>query len=406
MSDKFEWVAGLYYLESTAAIADAYLFLAPDAVNALLTNATGQPLPPLPRTTLAGLPLLQNTPLTSDGVGLQFNGILGTESASAFVQGTWKFTDWLHLTLGGRYQEEDRFLIESNSNAGVPGGGTQRLFTFPLERSTSTNFSPKAVITTFPFDDTMVYLSWSKGFKSATYNIISIYLPGDYVEPEEVTLYELGMKSDFLNGQLRLNAAIFQTDIEELQTGFVSLLAGGAVTLENAGKARIRGAEFDAILTPFPNWNPGLAITANAAYLDSEYLSFTDGSGFRESDGVFDNNLDFTGNEIVRAPEFSGGASVVQSFAATANSEIELGVDYYYNSGFFYVPQNSVDEPAYSLLGARSSWLYAPWELRITAFATNLLDEEYRLARFQTDFGVNTTLAAPREYGLRISWQF
>ncbi|MGQ0700996.1 MAG: TonB-dependent receptor [Panacagrimonas sp.] len=410
LADQFEWVAGLYYLESTAAIADAYLFLAPNVVPALLTSAGGgEPLPPAVQTffdQLGDLPLLQNTPLSNEGIGLQFNGILGTKSRSAFVQGTWSFSDRLKLTLGGRYQKERRFLIQSDSNLGVPAGGTAPLLNFPLESSTSSNFSPKVVLTTFPLEDTMVYLSWSKGYKSATYNIISIYQAGDYVEPEEVTSYELGMKSDFFGGLLRLNAAVFQTEIKDLQTGFVSLLAGGAVTLENAGKARIRGAEFDAILTPFPEWNPGLAVTANGAYLDSEYLSFTDGSGFREEDGVFADNLDFTGNEIVRAPEFSGGASLVQTFSATSNSDIELGLDYYYNSGFFYVPQNTVDEPSYSLLGTRVSYFFSPWDLRVTAYMTNALDEEHRLARFQTDFGVNTTLAAPRQYGVRVAWEF
>src|SRR3546814_1592641 len=87
----------------------------------------------------------------------------------------------------------------------------------------------------------MIYASWSKGFKSATYNIVNIYEAPDYVKPEEVTQYELGFKSKWLGGDLRFNAAVFQITINDLQSGFVSLLAGGSVTLENAGQARIRG---------------------------------------------------------------------------------------------------------------------------------------------------------------------
>src|SRR3546814_16367357 len=101
----------------------------------------------------------------------------------------------------------------------------------------------------------MIYASWSKGFKSATYNIVNIYEAPDYVKPEEVTQYELGFKSKWLGGDLRFNAAVFQITINDLQSGFVSLLAGGAVTLENAGQARIRGAELDTTYVQFPMQN-------------------------------------------------------------------------------------------------------------------------------------------------------
>src|SRR3546814_1088565 len=87
---------------------------------------------------------------------------------------------------------------------------------------------------------------------------------------------------------------------------FVSLRAGGAVTLENAGQARIRGAEFDTTYVPFPMLNPGFVISANMGYLDAIYTDYRDGAGYDEKTGLFSNNIDFTGNDIVRTPKYSG----------------------------------------------------------------------------------------------------
>jgi iron complex outermembrane receptor protein len=407
-NEWFEWIAGLYYMESTVGYDPGHLFLAPNLVNGLLGNVLGLPssLSDPISTVLSALPL-DSTPLGSRGVVIDINGLLGTKSQSAFAQTTVHATNWLDVTLGGRYQEEERFLIKSESSLSQPdGGGNVDLFKFPLRGNTVTNFSPKVVLSSFPIDDVMIYLSWSKGFKSATYNLVSIYEEPDYVEPEEVTQYELGVKSEWLDGGLRFNAAIFQTTIDNLQSGFVSLLAGGAVTLENAGQARIEGAEFDATIVPFTNWNPGFVLNLNMGFLDAKYTDFSDGAGYDETTGLFTNNLDFTGNDIVRTPEMTGGVAITQAIALGDKQEIEVGVDYYYNSGFSYTPKNSVNEPDYTLINGRLSYFYIPLGLRLTVFGKNLENTKYHYSKFQTDFGVNQTLSAPRQYGVRFEMEY
>ena len=407
-SEDLEWIAGLYYLESEVGYDPAHLRVGPDLVGGILDNTLGLPpaLTGLVGGILDALPL-GSTPLGDDGLNLEFRGLLGTKSTSAFVQATWHTTDWLDLTVGGRYQTEERFLIKSQTGVLAPdGNSTIDVFEFPLESSDASNFSPKVVVSTYPMEDVMVYASWSKGYKSATYNVVNVYEAPDFVEPEEVTQYELGVKSEWMDGNFRINGAIFETTIDNLQSGFVSLLAGGAVTLENAGQAQIRGAEFDMTLVPFPEWNPGLVVTANGGYLDAIYTDYRDGAGYDEDTGLFSNNLDFTGNNIVRAPELTAGVNVIQTFAIGLDNELEVSVDAYYNSGFAYTPQNTIEEPSYMIVNGRLSYYYIPWRIRLTAFGQNLDNERYHYARFQTDFGVNQTLAAPRQYGLRLQWDY
>ena len=404
-ADRFRWVAGLYYLRSEVGYKPAQLYAGSDFLDSVLTKYAGLPNPPA----LVGLLdrlAVDNTPLGPDGLTLDFNGLLGTRSYSGFVHGTWSFSDQLDLTLGARYQREKRFLVAADTNVRTPNDGDVRVFSFALEGSRVNNVSPKAVLSYKPSDAAMTYVSWSRGFKSATYNIVNIYNPPDYVKPEEVTQYELGLKSDWLGGRLRINTAIFETTIRNLQSGFVSLLAGGAVTLENAGEARIRGAEFEATTIPFAIWNPGLVIGFNAAYLHGRYTDYDDGSGFQEGTGVFSGSLDFTGNAIARTPKWTGNLSVAQTLAVGEASELEVSVDTYYNSGFFFDANNVVEEGRYVLLGAGVSYLYRPWNLRVIAQGRNLLDERYHYSRFPTDFGVSNTLAAPRTYSLRLAWSY
>lgn len=409
-AEYFEWIAGLYYLESVVGYDPFYLQVAPDFVDGLLSGRFGLPgslVQPL-ESFLSRLGL-DATPLGNDGLVVVGRGVLGAESQSAFAQTTVHATDWLDVTLGGRYQEEERYLIKADTGVMTPGGnGTVRALRFPLESKSVSNFSPKVSLSLFPTtkSDMMIYASWSKGFKSATYNIVNIYEAPDYVQPEEVSQYELGLKSEWLEGDLRFNAAVFQITINNLQSGFVSLLAGGAVTLENAGEAQIKGAEFDLTYVPFSDWNPGFVVSANLGYLDAIYTDYRDGAGYNENTGLFSNNLDFTGNDIVRTPELSGGLVLSQSVPIGSRHEVEIAVDGYYNSGFNYTPQNTVKEPEYTLMNGRISYLYVPWNLRMTAFGKNLTDERYHFSKFQTDFGVNQTLAPPLQYGLRLEWNY
>jgi iron complex outermembrane recepter protein len=407
-SSWLQWVAGLYYLRSEGGYDPGYLSLAGSVFN--LEPVLGALPDPLRN-------LLGAAPLPTQ-LRFNFTGLIGAESYSGYAQATASPTHWLNVTLGGRYQEETRTLIRSD----VAIEGIERsLVSFAPRESTVSNFSPRVAIDIKPSDTLMLYASYSQGFKSATYNIINIYLPPDYIEPEEVTSYELGFKSDWLERSLRLNIALFESEIKNLQTGFVSLTSGGAINFENAGEARIRGIEFDATAIPFPQRNPGLLLTLGGSWLDAIYTDYRNGSGYDEDTGLsFRSDCgddpenpsgprcrDFSGNRIVRTPEFSGTASLSQTFELRSGS-VELGVDYYYNGGFFYLAQNSANslESSYRVVNARISYLHAPWNLRLTVFGENLLDERYRLAQFHTDFGRADTLAPPVIVGVRVNWDF
>ena len=406
-ADWLKWIGGLYYFEAEGGYNPVHLTVANSLIDfpgaELLNVNVIDRLPEQLRTRL--LQVLGPLPLPAQ-LGLELAGAVSTESYSAYAQATVTLTDWFDITLGGRYQSEERALIRSDVRLDNLAGEDTLLFGFAPRSDTSKNFSPRVSLDFRFIDDVLLYASYSQGFKSATYNIVNLYVPPDYIKPEEVTAYELGIKADFLGGALRINSAIFQNEIKELQASFVSLLAGGAVQFENAGEARIRGVELDATWLVMPELNPGLVLTAGGSYLDAVYTDFDDASGFNETTGVFSDGNDYTGNQIPRVPEYTYTVGVSQTMSVPGGP-LEIASDYAYNDGFFFLSQNGNSrESSYALLGARVSYLYEPWQLRLTIFGNNLTDEVYRVSQFFTDFGRLDSQAPPRTYGLRFNWAF
>jgi iron complex outermembrane receptor protein len=142
-------------------------------------------------------------------------------------------------------------------------------------------------------------------------------------------------------------------------------------------------------------------------YLDGKYTEYINGTGFNDTTGLFEQDNDYTGNDTVRTPEFSGNVGLNYNFDLGPGN-LELAADAYYNSGFFYTAQNkdSVAEKAYEIINARVSYLYAPWNVRLTAFGKNISNGKYHYVMFENDFSTWKTLAPPASYGVRLNWEF
>ena len=384
--DWLEWIVGAYYLNISEA-----------SFNPQLTPLSND-------TVLGSIPVIGDL---LNGLApqatLQLFGSLETKTYSIFGQATWLMTDTLSLTLGGRYQEEERTISRISSMPEID----QQVVPVKIccEPSTLTeeevNFSPKVTFDYRPSDDFLLYGTWAKGFKSGTFNLVNILFPSNYVKPEVVTSYEIGVKSDWFDSVLRLNAAVFRNEMENSQQQFISLISGGITQLENAGSLEIEGAEFEL------TWliTDQIAFNAGAAYLDGIYSDFTDASGYSPGTGTYTNNLDLTGNRTVRTPEWSGNASISYT-TSVPGGELEAVVDGYYNSGYFYDTQNEVSQPEYYLINARISYLHERSNIRITAFGKNLNDELYYYNRYQTDFGTLGTVASPMTSGVKLEWNY
>lgn len=409
MSDRFSWVVGAYYLESLGGYDPLFLNIAD---NALLTPIPGVGM-------LTGLldSLLPGTSnlLNSGGVTLASYGLLDTESASVFAEGTYTLFERLDLSLGLRYDEETRGINDSRVEISVADTPFIPFTNFDIEDATTERVSPR-VSAKWNFDQWQVYASYAIGYLSPTYNTVNFFEAPDFVEQEEDHAYEIGFKGQWFDGLLSAEGALFYTQRENIITAYTALTSGGAVNFFNAKEGEVKGAELSLQMQPMPNLNPGLAVVVSATYLDAVYTDFKDGRGFDEDTGLafgpgsllFLPARDYTGNRIVQSPEFTGTATLLQSVYLNNNNELEFAVDTYYNSGYFFTAQNTslMEQSSYQTFDARVSYFYHPWGLQLTAFGENLTDERYFASAVHLDFGPGRSLASPLHYGVRAKWTF
>lgn len=407
LSDRLSWIVGGYFFKGLDGYQDSVLRVAGTQLAPSLSVLGAS----LPIGLSDALGLAGSLPLSTGAFG--FSGLLDTKSISGFVQSTYKVADWMSLTLGARYQVEKRGIHESTSYARNTDG-TRTLFpgqnySCKTDRQwcdTTKAFSPKATIDFHVGDDTLLYLTWQKATKASTFNTINIYDAPEFVPSEKVSAYEAGVKTRMFDGLVTANASAFYYDLRNLQVQFVSLLSGGALTFESAPKSAVKGIEFDVLAQVLPDLMDDLVVTASAALLDAKYKDFTNANGFDPMTGVYSQNLDNSGNQIVRSPKFSGSASINKTFRIPLGA-IELGADYYRNSGFYFLAENqAIDrQPAYGLLGARATLAIDEWGLRISAFGQNLTGERYYRTRLHIDFGALDAPAPRAVFGGQIAWE-
>jgi len=409
--DWLKWIAGGYYFKGESGF---------DPILGIFGNINTDVIAPgLP---VGALPLLDRLAerLGAGPTKMAIYGTLLTDSYSFFAQSTATLTDWLDLTLGLRYQSETREIGKAENRLVDPQTGTEVPFLGPYDTATDSDgnevpgtdttkrLSPKVSLEMRPgWLDGLVYLSYQEATKSSTYNTTVVNEGPTYVRPETITAYELGLKTTLFDGLMSLEAATWYYDIDDLQVQFFALLNGGIVTFENAPKARTYGAEIGTTTQLFPEMVDDLVLLFGAAYIDAKYTDFPNASGFPEPDYVFSENVDVTGNDIVRSPAVSGNAALSKTWHF-GNGSIELTGDYYYNSGFYLEATNvsRTHQKAYDVMGARLSYFYEPWNLRLTAFGKNLTDTLYSQGGLPNDFGDAINYAPPLTYGLRINWEF
>jgi iron complex outermembrane receptor protein len=192
-----------------------------------------------------------------------------SKSQAIYAQVTWTppvLDDRLDLTVGARYTEDERDATKDYVR--MPN------YTGPVSLSEDfSKFNPAGTVSFRWTPDFMTYAKVATGYRAGGFSESSPdFLRG--FEPEEVTSYELGLKSDAFGGRLRTNLALFLADYKDMQIDLSPDANDLSLTdTYNAGDASVDGVELDvtwAILD-------GLTLTANYVHLHSD-IDFIDAS--------------------------------------------------------------------------------------------------------------------------------
>lgn len=319
---------------------------------------------------------------------INVDGSTDTDSYSAFAQATYPLTDTTNLTLGARYTIDQKNIHAAQNTA------------LARARQDSNkdwgNGSYRLALDHWLTDDIMVYASVNTGFKSGLYNLTSpLTAP---VDPEELLAYEIGAKSTLFD-RVRLNVASFYYDYTDIQT---TRIVATTSVLQNAAGAELYGLEADieAAVTD------RLQVRSGFSWMQTKYTSFPDAASNVPVNGIGQQRVaDVSGNDLPRAPEFTANFGI-EYRQPTSFGEIGVDTNYYYNGGFYWEPDNRLEQKAYHLLSAGVSWT-APSEIySLRLWINNALDEEYLAYVASASGGPDLgAAAAPRTYGITIDFR-
>ncbi|WP_068075636.1 TonB-dependent receptor [Novosphingobium lentum] len=200
-----------------------------------------------------------------------------TTSIGAYGQATYTpplLDDAIHLTAGGRYthdKKEGALDIVNGAAPILPVNGTNVVGPIPLNASWS-RFDPMVNLAIDASRDIHFYGKWSTGYKSGGANSRS--LSYQTFNPETVSMFEIGAKTEFWNRRARLNVAAYTGRYKDIQLDFSGLyedvINGVRVattrtttnTVNAPGTGRLKGIEAEFTLAPVT----GLTLTASYAY--------------------------------------------------------------------------------------------------------------------------------------------
>ena len=329
------------------------------------------------RITLFGPPAIQIRPFAT----------VDAKAWALFGQATYRVSSQVSLTGGVRYSDEHK----ETHNV----GGVYRLDTGVLanpasfydfrDRATYDAWTPKGSLQVQASRDTFVYVSAARGFKSGGLNITARQ-PGGAFRPEFDWSYEGGVKRTMAEGRVRVNAAVFYNDYQDLQVQ--TFIHTGVVLVTNAASATIKGFEVETAAT---GWR-GLQIAGTVSWLDATYDRY-------EAVGPGDVKGDAAGHHLNNAPPWSGSASAVYEIATGRAGRASLRGDVSWQSGVFFSPFNTAIEAqrAYALIHLRvgfeprSRW----WEVAV--YVRNVGNREYLTAATATNVGFPAFTGRPGE---------
>jgi iron complex outermembrane receptor protein len=203
---------------------------------------------------------------------------LTTKSYAAYANASYAVLRDVRVSAGLRYTKEKKHYFRTTSTFSN-FGPLNATYAFSPPNAKWTDWSPMASVDWQVTPTTMLYVRAAKGFKSGGFNgrANSVSESTEY-DPETVWSYEAGFKSTIAN-QVRLNGAIFHSDYKDFQARVSGLdedpvtgIPLAKLSVLNAGKLKINGAELEASWTPIER----LLLDAQIGYLDAEYKDFDD----------------------------------------------------------------------------------------------------------------------------------
>ena len=364
------WVSGLFYVSETIEQLNSFdLFRDFRAVPAIATNAAE----------------------------FYYDNKLENQAFALYSQIDHPLNDTFTLTAGLRYTDET---TDYHANADLD---TVSFFVpdlWDIKGSVKDDeFSGKLALNQKINDQSSVYYSYSRGYKSGGYNAGYSTTPDQAAEseyaPEKLDAYEIGSYLQFWQQNARLHLAAFYYDYKDQQV-FVNQTEGIVVDhiLKNAGDSTIYGLESELLLTPSQDWEMRL----NIGYLPKANI----GSYSQHGVTINDNRLPFTSKWNI------SGAIIHDMVVFERDLTAQLSFDY--QSEFYFDQEENpyTQQTGFIVFNGHIDYTISA-DLNVTLWVKNLTNTEYSELRFDSIevLGAVTELKAnARQIGIAVNYKF
>lgn len=346
-----------------------------------------------------------------------YGGELEHETWGVFVNGDYQLYDNLIMSLGVRYTDEEKeaeaagAFVPTNSLPGqsVALGGCvfePQIKCAPdfVDDESWSNVTPRVAFQYYFNDSSHLYFSWAKGVRSGGFNIrltSPAQRPGPWDEETQNT-WELGMKSEWNDGRVRLNVAMFLNQVEDMirEVIFEDPSSPGNVIqrIDNTADADIRGIEMDV------NWlaSDNLLLFMNVGYLDGEYKEVGDDLN---RDGVA--NGDDKKLVLPRLARWTGSVGANYDIPVDAGL-ISTRVGYSHRTAGFFSDSNIDDLSSHDELTAGISFTTNDGKWKASLFGKNLLDQVQRVSQITVipDAVAFAPIKKGRVIGVELEYQY
>lgn len=336
--------------------------------------------------------------------------------------------DRLGFTLGARFTKDQREAQRYQTVSGIPAPDNGAGGTVDFSR-----FNPSLTVDYRWSDDLSTYAKVATGYRAGGFYEAA---PTGQFErtfaPEELTSFEVGLKSYWLDHRVRLNVAAFEARYRDMQlTLQVDPVNVGVTQIYNAGRSTLRGVETELLVTPVED----MTINLNYSYLDTVFneVDVIPGTLFDQETNPLspftqgDNIKDLFA--LPHAPTHSVQVGTDYTFLRFSGGNLSAHLDYRWQARAYQTPASGTDVPGrqfnsqdnYGLLNGRLSLaidLPRGDSATLAVWGKNLAHKDYQQHVITTGTPVATAIqpagytsnaiawSEPASWGIELQYQY
>ena len=315
-------------------------------------------------------------------------GYVNQVSYAVFGQATVKLIDGLNLILGGRETRDQLtsstvnyvnpavgIYIPGFSVPGTENGGQ----VYSSGKVDTDNFSYRAGLQYKASRHTMLYLTYSRGYKGPAVNNISPGVIGQTIVKPEIPLdWEAGVKTSLFGNHLTADLSLFDETVKNFQAQVFGVQGGiGQFTFANASHLFARGAELNVAARPIP----GLSLAGGVLYNHATYDNFIVQCDAGYTTGCASQNGSLVANakglQLAGAPRWKLTASAEYSHSVTRALDVfgETDANYRDDVRSVAAPDPNTVIGGYALVNGRIGVRTHDGRYSLAVFAKNLFDK-------------------------------